>query len=36
MNDFIQGMHKLGDAMAAVVSAQVTREAQERLAREGK
>jgi len=32
MNDFIEGMHKIGDAMSAVISAQVTREAQERLA----
>ena len=34
MNDFIEGMHKVGDAMSAVISAQVTKEAQERLARE--
>lgn len=32
MNDFIEGMHKVGDAMCAVISAQVTKEAQERLA----
>lgn len=32
MNDFIEGMHKVGDAMSAVISATVTREAQERLA----
>ncbi len=33
MNDFIEGMHKIGDAMSAAISAQVTREAQEKLAR---
>lgn len=32
MNDFIEGMHKIGESMSAVVSAQVTREAQERMA----
>lgn len=32
MNDFIEGMHKIGEAMSASVSAQVTREAQERMA----
>lgn len=31
MNDFIEGMHKIGDAMAAAISAQVTRDAQLRL-----
>lgn len=31
MNDFIEGMHKVGDAMAAVISAQVTKEAQTRV-----
>ena len=30
MEKYIEGMHKVGDAMAAVISAQVTREAQER------
>jgi hypothetical protein len=34
MFDFIEGMHKLGDAMGAVISAQVTKEAQERMAKE--
>lgn len=33
MNDFIEGMHKLGDTLSAVISAQVTKEAQEKLAR---
>lgn len=28
--DFSRGMKKIGDAMAAVISAQVTKEAQER------
>ncbi len=32
MRDFIEGMHKVGEAMAAGISAQVTRDAQERLA----
>lgn len=32
MRDFLEGMHKVGDAMAAVISAEVTRDAQERLA----
>lgn len=31
MNDFIEGMHKVGEAMAAAISAQVTRDAQLRL-----
>ena len=31
MFDFVEGMHKVGDAMAAVVSAQVTKEAQDKL-----
>ncbi len=31
MNDFVEGMHKVGDAMSAVISAQVTREAQDRM-----
>ena len=31
MNDFLEGMHKVGDAMSAVISAQVTKEAQARL-----
>lgn len=35
MNDFIEGMHKVGDAMSAVISAQVTKEAQDRMARGG-
>lgn len=34
MRDFVEGMHKVGDAMAAVISAQVTKEAQARLERE--
>ena len=33
MNDFIEGMHKVGEAMSAAISAQVTKEAQERLAK---
>ncbi len=28
MNDFIEGMHKVGEAMCAVISAQVTKAAQ--------
>lgn len=32
MNDFIEGMHKVGDAMSAVISAEVTRAAQEKIA----
>lgn len=36
MIDFIEGMHRMGEVMAAVVSAQVTREAQERMAAEAK
>lgn len=36
MRDFIEGVHRVGDAMAATISAQVTREAQERLIREEK
>ncbi len=36
MNDFIEGMHKLGEAMSAVISAQVTKEAQERRAAEAR
>jgi hypothetical protein len=31
MSNFIEGMSRIGDAIAAVISAQVTREAQERL-----
>lgn len=31
MNDFVEGMHKVGEAMSAAISAQVTKEAQERL-----
>lgn len=31
MRDFIEGIHKVGESMSAVISAQVTREAQERL-----
>lgn len=30
MNDFIEGMHKVGEAMSAAISAQVTQEAQAR------
>jgi hypothetical protein len=33
MNDFIEGMHKVGDAMSAVISAEVTRAAQEKIAK---
>ncbi|GEM_PF-2572083 len=32
MRDVIEGMHKVGDAMAALISDQVTREAQRKLA----
>lgn len=32
MHDFIEGMHRVGEAMSAVISAQVTKNAQERLA----
>jgi hypothetical protein len=32
MNEFIEGMHKVGEAMSAAISAQVTKDAQERLA----
>lgn len=32
MRDFIEGLHKVGESMSAVISAQVTREAQDRLA----
>ncbi len=31
-DDFIEGMHKTGEAMSAVISAQMTRQAQEKLA----
>lgn len=31
MKEFLDGMHRVGDALSAVVSAQVTREAQDRL-----
>lgn len=31
MNDFIEGMHRVGESMAAVISAQVTRDAQEKI-----
>ncbi len=31
MNDFIEGMHKVGEAMSAAISAQVTKDAQTRL-----
>lgn len=31
MNDFLQGLHKVGESMSAVISAQVTKEAQDRL-----
>lgn len=34
MKEFTEGMHKIGEAMAAVVSAQVTKQAQEKRARE--
>ena len=34
MNDFIEGMHKVGEAMSAAISAQVTKDAQDKLARE--
>ena len=34
MNDFIEVMHKVGDAMSADISAQVTMEAQQRIARD--
>lgn len=36
MRDFIEGMHRVGDAMSAVISAEVTRAAQERMAAEQK
>lgn len=29
MDHFVQGMHKVGEAMAAAISAQVTKDAQE-------
>lgn len=32
MIEFVEGMHKVGEAMSAIVSAQVTKEAQEKLA----
>ena len=32
MRDFIEGMHKVGEALSAAISAQVTREAQDRMA----
>lgn len=32
MNDFIEGMHKVGEAMSAAISAQVTKDAQDKLA----
>lgn len=31
MNEFVEGMHRVGEAMSAAISAQVTKEAQERL-----
>jgi hypothetical protein len=31
MRDFIEGMHKIGDALSAVISAQVTKDAQEKI-----
>lgn len=33
MHDFIEGMHKVGEAMSAVISAQVTKDAQDRLSK---
>jgi hypothetical protein len=36
MNDFIEGMHKVGEAMSAAISAQVTRDAQAKLATQKK
>lgn len=31
MNEFVEGMHKVGEAMSAAISAQVTKDARERL-----
>jgi hypothetical protein len=31
MRDFIEGMHRVGESMSALISAEVTRQAQERL-----
>ncbi len=36
MYDFIQGMHKVGEAMSAAISAQVTKDAQNKRALETK
>lgn len=36
MRDFIEGMHKVGEAMSAVISAEVTKAAQERMAAQQK
>ena len=35
MIEFVEGMHKVGEAMSAIVSAQVTQEAQAKLALAG-
>jgi hypothetical protein len=32
MKDFVEGMHKVGEAMAAIISAQVTKDAQDKRA----
>ncbi|AGH97936.1 hypothetical protein [Micavibrio aeruginosavorus] len=34
MRDFIEGMHRVGEAMSAAISAQVTKEAQARRERQ--
>lgn len=34
MNDFVEGMHRVGEAMSALISAKVTQDAQEKLARD--
>ncbi len=36
MEQFIEGMHKVGESMCAAISANVTREAQEKRNLEGK
>ena len=35
MIEFVEGMHKVGEAMSSVISAQVTKAAQEKLASSG-
>jgi len=36
MKEYLEGMHKVGEVMSAVISAQVTKEAQDKLALQAK